>query len=171
MAPEWEKVQAHCCLWLPYERDLTCKNEEYSKFMGYAGYNKVNHILGLSEGINYCPICGEVYADINSWAHFLTHTDGLTCQFCGLKYENPVAFEYHQLYHCKKLPPYSAILLKDDEIAYEEKAQTGEWIVVYADLESAITGVDGNGERLHINILAGWADELKASVIAGCCCC
>ena len=164
VSPEWEKVQGHCALWLPYERDLTCRNEGYSRFLGYAAFNKVNHLLGLSQGVNFCPVCGETYADINSWAHYLKHSDKLVCKSCGLEYEEQEDYESHVKYHCKQLPAYSAIILKDEEIQYEEKSATGEWIVVYADLESAITGLDAEGERMHINILVGWADEYNKEV-------
>lgn len=161
--PDWNKVQGHCALWLPNDEVPNCKDAEYSRFLGYGGYNKVNRILCGSDMPNVCPICGEMYSDANSWAHYVHHSSDLVCHLCGLKYETAEDLNVHCKFHCKKLPEFSAIMLKDDDIVYHEPSPS-EWINVYADLESAITDPDAEGNREHVNILIGWVDDYNKQV-------
>ena len=162
--PDWERVQGHCALWVPMESVKNCDNEVYSKFLAYGGYNKINHIFSGDNRYNICPICGELYYDSNSWAHFIQHSDKKVCKFCGLEYDERSTLEVHIKYHCKKLPEFSAIILKDEPVQYEEKSGTEMWINVFADLESAITEPNERGEREHINILIGWVDDYNKEV-------
>ncbi len=161
--PDWNKVQGHCALWLPNESVPNCKDEEYARFLGYSGYNKINRILCGKDCPNVCPICGELFGDANSWAHFVHHSSDKVCHLCGLKYEKEEDLLVHCKFHCKKLPEFSAILLKDDEIAFHEHVES-TCINVYADLESAITEPDEQGNREHINILIGWVDDYNKKV-------
>lgn len=162
--PDWERVQGHCALWLPKEEVSNCDNKAYSKFLAYGAYNKINHIFTGENKYNICPICGELYYDANSWAHFIQHSDKFVCKFCGLEYDELSSLNDHIKYHCKRLPEFSAIILKDEAVEYEEKTNTDTWINVFADLESAISEPNEAGEREHINILVGWVDDYNKEV-------
>ena len=162
--PDWERVQGHCALWLPKEEVKNCDNAAYSRFLAYGAFNKINHIFTGENKYNICPICGELYYDSNSWAHFVQHSDKCVCRFCGLEYDDITSLNEHIKYHCKRLPEFSAIILKDEPVEYEEKTGSEMWINVFADLESAISEPNAAGEREHINILIGWVDDYNKEV-------
>lgn len=161
--PLWDRVQGHCALWLPSEYKGACRSEEFRKYLSKARYNAVLPIISGKDEPCYCPICGAVYNDKETWAHFIRHQFAFICPSCGLVFDSAESLDVHIHFHCKNLPLDSTIVLSDKMIAYNDPVDTALWICVYADLESAILPANSEG-REHMNILVGWVDDYNKKV-------
>lgn len=162
--PQWTRVQGHCALWLPGEYNGKCKNEEYGKFLAKSRFNTVNEKITRKDEPFFCPICCDVLNKEEIWGHFLRHCGKNVCISCGLDFETEELLNVHSEYHCKELPTWSTIVLRDDPVKYHEPEDQGLWICVYADLESAILPSTDGVEREHMNILVGWVDDYNKQV-------
>lgn len=161
--PEWSTATAHCALWIPKPYEGKCREDYFAVFLGKSRYNAVNaKIAGLQSSI--CPICGDLFNDRDVWGHYLRHSGKEVCPYCGLDYTTEAELTIHMNFHCKKLARGSTITLSDDQVEFKGEKDIGGWICVYADLESAILEEDEKGDRIHENILVGWADNVKNMV-------
>lgn len=153
--PMWEEGICHCAVWknhVPEDSREGKKRFDYLK-----GFNTFLRTY-LPNCLLVCPICGECYSKPLENVHYTQHLKEAVCDVCGFGFDSLEALQEHQKYHCK-LPRYDAkIVLNDDPIEYKDKGDLKDTLVVYADLESAITE---SGQ--HENILAGWVawDEEK----------
>lgn len=157
--PCWKKVQGHCALWLPDVNQKVTDDPGYNRFIMKSRFNVINNRITGKELPCICPICGDYYQNKALWGHYLRHSGKEVCPFCGFSYENGEELDEHVKYHCKKLTVGSTIILNDELIHYREPKDTGLWICVYADLESAILPSKDGVEREHENILVGWVDD------------
>ena len=162
--PAWKNVQGHCALWLPSEYKGKCRSEAFRMFLSKARYNKVLPKLANKVCSSFCPICGERYQEDEAWSHFIRHEYNYICPSCGLVYDDESSLMTHVKYHCKVLEDESTIILCDENIVFQERTSTAEWIHVYADLESAIKPMANGQEREHENILVGWVDDYMNKV-------
>lgn len=153
--PMWDEGRSHCAVW---KNHVPEDSREGKKRFDYLKMFNLFLRTYMPNCMLVCPICGECYSKPLENVHYTQHLKEALCDVCGFGFDSLEALQIHQKYHCK-LPRYDAkIVLNDDPIAYKDKGDLKDTLVIYADLESAITE---SGE--HVNILAGWVawDEEK----------
>lgn len=152
--PEFNSGRGHCALWVNPKTD----KKGFLEYADKGDFNRLIHLLCETD-LYVCPMCGEVINYKVRKIHYRMHINPNTCDYCGLSFLTDIKLINHKRYHCK-CPRYLAkIDLQEELKGFVEKKDSKEIVNIYADLESAITDT---GE--HVNILAGWCDDVSHKV-------